>query len=179
MATNPVGKGVIGQVRYGDELTAGALSRTASLGISYSIAGSKYSVAMGLTYTVQHSNVGILQLYYLITPATSFAINGDATIVAPDQVTYTPRQVVAHDLLASPLLGGFAVVTWTYTMLLQPEAQHLLSFYNPLNPVVLLVYPSEDGIWVQRQATMVPPNYGSQETVSVQGLTLSFLILPG
>lgn len=179
MAGNPFGKGLLGQVRYGDELAGGVLPRSAALGLSYSIATSKYSVAMGLTYTVQVANVGILQLYYQITPATAFALNGDASIVAPDQVTYTPRQVYAHDLLASPLFGGFAGVTWTYSTILPQEAQHLLSFYDPTNPVVLLTYPSEDGIWIQRQATMIPPNYGSRETVTVQGLVLSFLILPG
>jgi hypothetical protein len=176
--TNPFGLGVLGRERFGDQQAGGTLPRSTAMGLSFTVAASKYSVPMGLTYTLQANNVAILQLYYLIAPPTQFAINGDASIISPDQVTYTPRQVAARDLLGNPLFGGYAGVTWTYTLLQQVEAQYLLAFYNPVSPVVTLTYPSEDGLWVQRRASMLPPNYGSWETISVTGLTLTFLLLP-
>jgi hypothetical protein len=179
MSGIPIGSGTFGRHRFGDEVANGTLPRTAALGLSFAISGSQYSANMGLSFTVQAPRVAILQCYFLIAAPTQFAINGDGSIVSPDQVSYSPRTVAARDLLANPLFGGFAQMTWTYTTIQQAEAQHLLSFYNPGSPTVLLTYPDENGLWVQRRATMLPPNYGSWETVIVTNLVLTFLLLPG
>lgn len=179
MATNPLGTGSLGQVRIGDKSMAGVLPRSTALGLTFTVSESKYNLPLGLTYTAQANNVAILQLYFLATPPQGFSINGDTTIVTPDQVTIAPRPVVGRTLFANPLLQGYQIMTWTYTLLQQAEAQHLISFYNPASPQVTLVYINDEGTWVQRRATMVPPNLGNLETVAVEGFALQFLLLPG
>lgn len=178
-ATNhPLGQGMLAQARIGDGLASGLRPLTQSVGITYTIANSQHSEAVGLTYTILKGGSATALLYYTITPAPVFSINGDGSIIAPDQLTYVPRSVVARTLVAQPLLQGYEQMTWYYSALQVFEAQHLLSFYNPDSPQVLLTYPGEDGLWIQRQVAMLPPNYGSWETITVMGLTLNFLILP-
>jgi|SRR4029077_1880191 len=172
-----LGQGMMGSERYGDGLSTGIRPLTQVLGLTYTATQSQYGAAIGLTYSAQAPNVGILQLYFQVTPAQDFAINGDTTIVSPDQVTYTPIPVVARTLLANPIIQGYKVMIWTYTLLQLPEAQYLLSFYNPTSPLVVLTYPNDDGIWVQRRASMLPPGQGNRETVEVEDFSLSFLLL--
>lgn len=176
--THPLGRGMIGQVRLGDELASGLRPHSAALLATYTITGSQYGRALSATYTIQATQAAVLLAYYTIAAPSFFAINGDATIIAPDQVTYIPRSVSAHTLLAQPLLQGYENMVWTYTQLQQAEAAALLAHYDPTNPQVVLTYPNADGLWVQRTVSMLPPNYGVQETVSVSGLTLTFLLLP-
>lgn len=176
--THPLGNGMIGQVRLGDELASNLRPLTTAIPVTYTITFSKYAEAVGVTYTIQAPNTAIMQVYYVVAPPQHFAINSDATIIAPDQVQYNPRSVLARSLLATPLLQGYETMIWTYTVLQEHEAQHLLSFYNPLSPQVLLTYPDDNGVWVQRTASMLPPNEGQRETVTISGLTLTFLLLP-
>jgi hypothetical protein len=175
---HPLGQGMLGQGRVGDGLASGIRPLSQALGLTYTIANSQHSQALGLTYTILKGGSANLLLYYTITPNPVFSINGDGSIIAPDQLTYVPKNVVARNLVAQPLIQGYYQIIWSYTNLQVFEAQHLLSFYNPANPQVVLTYPDEDGLWVQRQASILPPNYGSWETVSVLGLQISFLILP-
>lgn len=174
MSGNPLGQGVFGQARLGDEQNTNVFPRRNALGITYTIVQSQHSTSLALSYTLQRNLRAPLVLYYLIGPTLAFAINGDTTIVAPDQITYTPRPVTNYALSGQPLLQGFKTMAWTWTTIQEPEAMHLLSFYDPQNPQVLLSYPDETGTWVQRQVFMLPPNYGAQETVSVTGLVLTF-----
>ena len=175
---HPLATGMLGEIRVGHQLASGLRPLTSAVPVTYTIANSQHSATTRVTYTVLKGGSSTIQVYYTCTSTSVFSINGDGTIIAPDQVTYTPRPVVAHTLIAQPLLQGYRMMTWTYTVLQEFEAMHLLSFYNPVSPMVLLTYPDENGLWVQRQASMLPPNYGQQETVTVSGFSLVFLLLP-
>lgn len=157
----PIGLGLLGQSRYGDQSTVQLIPHRASLGLSYSITASKYSLGLGLSYTLQRPNTGPLLLYYLITPPSNFALNGDGSIIRPDQITYQPRTVAARTLLGGPLLQGYASMSWQYSVLQWSEFSQLVSFYNAANPVVRVTYPDEQGTWVQKSAVMHPPTYGT------------------
>jgi hypothetical protein len=170
----PLGKGALAQVRLGDEQTTNSRPLSAALGLTCTISASQYSAALGLTCTIQRANVASLLLYCVIVPASAFAINGDGTIIAPDQITYTPRDVVGRTLSANPLLQGYASMTWNYSKLQLAEFTQLLSYYNPLSPVVLVTSPDENGNWIQQQLVMHPPTYGSQSTVIMNNVALTF-----
>ncbi len=173
-AANPLGRGVFGMARLGDLSMTATRGHATPLGLSYVVSPSKYAKPLGVTYVIQKANTGICLLYYLITPPSNFAINGDGTIIAPDQVTYTPRPVVGRSLLANPLLQGYSTMTWTYSTLQLSEYNHLLSFYKSQSPKVLLTFPDNTGTWVQRNASMLPPSYGLLETVQVTNVSLVF-----
>lgn len=174
MSNNPLGQGMLGQSRLGDGSTSARRGYTQALAVTYRASGSKYAAALGVTYRAQKANTAPLLVFYTAIPLSVFSINGDATIVAPDQVTYTPRPVAARTLFGQPLLQGYRTMTWTYSELRQAEWKYLVSFYNPASPQVLVTYLDEHGIWVQRQVEMLPPTYGTQQTVEVQGAQLSF-----
>lgn len=171
---NPLGRGVLAQDRFGDGSSLGLRPLTQAMGLTYTISASKYSVAMGLTYTIQKANTASMLLYYVISPLAQFALNGDASIISPDKVTYTPRTVTARTLSANPLLQGYTQMTWTYSKLQLAEYQHLLSFYNPQATVVLVTYPDDNGTWQQQNLVMHPPQYGSQTTVIFNDVALIF-----
>ncbi len=171
---NPLGAGTLGMARQGDEQMTSVRGHTAALPISYSICISLHAASVALTYTIERNNVAQLLCYYLISPTGAFSINGDATIIAPDQITYTPRPVAQRTLLAGAVLQGFKSMTWQYSTLQLAEWMHLVSYYNPQSPTVTLTYPDETGTWVQRQAQMLPPNYGQQETVVLSGASFTF-----
>lgn len=171
---NPLGRATFGMARLGDLSMTATRGHALPLGLSYVISPSKYAKPFGVTYVIQKANVGVCLLYYLITPPSNFAINGDGTIIAPDQVTYTPRPVVGRSLLANPLLQGYSTMTWAYSVLQLSEYNHLLSFYNAQSPKVLLTFPDNTGTWVQRNANMLPPAYGLLETVQVTNVSLVF-----
>lgn len=144
------------------------------MSVQYTIVSTQFGVAVPVTYTIERANVSPLLLYYLITPPANFAINGDGSIIAPDQLIYTPRPVAGRTLIAGPLLQGYEQMTWIYTTMQPAEFTHLLSFYDPTNPVVTLTYLDKTGTWVQRRAYMHPPTYGTRETVAVNGVSLVF-----
>jgi hypothetical protein len=172
---NTLGRGVLGQVRLGDEAQATTLRPLgAALSLSYSISVSQHNAALTLTYTIERDNVGPLLLYYTICPTPAFSINGDATIISPDKVTYTPRSVVGHTLLGMPVLQGYATLTWSYSALQQDEYAYLVAFYHEGNPTVLITYPDDMGVWQQRQAVMRPPVYGTASTVVYSNVSLTF-----
>ena len=170
----PLGQGALAQVRYGDEQTTNSRPLSQALSLSCTISSSQYNAALGLTCTVQRANVASLLLYCVIAPPSAFAINGDGTIIAPDNITYTPRDVVGRTLSANPLLQGYMSMTWNYSRLQLPEFTQLLGYYNPQNPVVLVTYPDENGTWTQQQLVMHPPTYGSQSTVIMNNVALTF-----
>ncbi len=171
---NPLGVGTLGMARLGDEQMTLSRGRTSVLGVSYSISVSLHAASVAVNYSVQKNNVTPLLVYYLISPLSVFSINGDATIIAPDQITYTPRPVTARTLLAGPILQGYKTMTWQWTTLQLSEWQHLASFYNAQSPGVTLTYPDETGTWVQRAVTMIPPQYGQQQTVVLEGMSMTF-----
>ncbi len=171
---NPLGAGTLGMARLGDEQMTLSRGHTSVLGVSYTISVSLHASALSVNYTVQKNNVAPLLVYYLISPLSVFSINGDATIIAPDQITYTPRPVTARTLLAGPILQGYKTMTWQWTTLQLPEWQHLISFYNPQSPGVTLTYPDETGTWVNRQVELLPPNFGQQQTVVLEGASMTF-----
>ncbi len=173
-----LGTWIYGQPRYGDGLGISLLPRKQAMGITYSISPSKYAVAMGLTYTVQRPHTAPLLLYYLISQPSQFSINGDSSFVNPDQITPVPIPAVARTLLASPILQGMKVITWTWSVLAWSEWQKIIAHYNPNSPIVTIGYPDETGTWVMRQAVLHPPTYGQMQTMYVYAAALSFLILP-
>lgn len=174
MANFPLGQLLYGQARYGDGSTVSLLPRLNALSISYVISPSKYTVPLGITYTVEYGNTTPLLIYYLITPPSNFAINGDGSIIRPDRITYTPRPVTARTLLGGPYLQGYRTVTWSYTVLQWTEFQQIISHYDPTNPVVTLTYPDETGTWVQRSVVMHPPQYGDMTNFIISNVILSF-----
>ena len=176
MAGNPLGHGVLAQARLGDESMVATRGLVASLSLSYTITFSKYAVALPLTYTVQRSPNNPLLLYYVISPTSAFAINGDSTIIAPDRITYTPRPVSARTLLAEPIIQGYRVMNWLYSAIEPQNWSYLVAYYNQQSPVVTLTYPDDRGNWAQTQARMLPPSWGSWETMLVSGASLSFVI---
>lgn len=171
----PIGKHILGGARIGDGATAFRIGRSRSLALTYTISVSRYAVPLSLTYTIEKKNVAPLLLYYLITPPSSFAINGNGAIVRPDSITYTPRQVSARTLLGGPLLQGYTQMVWNYSVLQWAEFQTLVQYYNPQSPLVTLTYPDEHGTWVQRQVVMTPPTYGTMIAGQVvTGISFTF-----
>jgi hypothetical protein len=177
MATpNPLGHGVFGQARYGDENMVATRGLTIALPLSYTISPSKYAVALPLSYTVQHSPSNPFLLYYVIAPTGAFAINGDSTIISPDRITYAPRPVTGRTLLAEPIIQGYKVMNWVYSTIEPDKWAYLVAYYNPQNPTVLLTFPSDRGFWEQKNVRMLPPTWGSWETMLVSGASLAFVI---
>lgn len=173
-AGNTLGKGVLAQIRLGDGLATQVRPLTNAMGLSYTISSSQKAQSCPLTYSIQVGNVAPMLLYYLIAPGGAFAINGDATIVAPDVAQHVPRPVTARTLIAEPLLQGYKSMNWNYQVLQLAEYSQLLSYYNPQSPVVLLTYPDETGTWQQCEAVMHPPQYGSQKTLYYYDVVLTF-----
>lgn len=171
---NTLGQGILAQVRPGDEQSTGLRPLYNTVGLSYTLSISQYTQSLSLTYTIQKAGRTALLLFYFIQPTSQFAINSDNTIIAPDKVVYNPRSVVGHTLLAMPVIQGLESMIWSYSVLEQSAYQHLLSFYNPQNPTVLLTYPDKHGVWQQRQATMRPPAYGTATTVVYTDVVLTF-----
>jgi hypothetical protein len=176
MAGNPLGNGVLAQARLGDESMVTTRGLSVGLPISYTVSISKYGAGLPLSYTVQRSPNNPLLLYYVISPTSAFAINGDSTIISPDRITYSPRPVTARTLLAEPIIQGYRVMNWQYSTIEPDKWAHLVSYYNPQQPVVTLTYPDDRGSWAQTQARMLPPVWGSWETMLVSGASLSFVI---
>jgi hypothetical protein len=168
---------IFGQPRYGDELGISLLPRVNAMGLSYIIVASKYAVPMGLTYTIQRPHTAPMLIYYLIVPPSNFTINGDGSIINPDQMNYGPRPVVARSLLATPIEQGLDAVTWSWAILSWPEYKQIVSHYNPVSPIVTIGYIGEDGNWAQRQAVMHPPTYGHMETMLFYDTSILFSIL--
>jgi hypothetical protein len=169
---------ILGISRFGDGLGIAYYPRSNALNISYTASPSQYSVSLGLTYTIQRPHTSIMMIYYLIAPPSRFSINGDSSIIRPDQMTPTPRPVVARTLLASPVLQGFESVTWTYTVLSWPELNQIISHYNPASPIVTIGFPDKTGAWVLRQAVFHPPVYGEMQTKLFHNVSFSFSLLP-
>jgi len=176
-ALHPLALGILGADRLGDGSGSTLRLLTSSLGLTATISTSQYGVALGLTATIVSPFARPLLLYSLITPLFGFSINNDQTIIAPDQMTFPLRPVTARTLLGGPQLQGFEQVVWSYTILQLGEYAHLLSFYNPQSPQVTIVFPDKTGTWVKRAAVMRPPAYGTQTTVVVTGVVLTFLVL--
>lgn len=169
---------ILGVSRFGDGLGIAYYPRNNALNLSYTASPSKYSVACGVTYTIQRYHTSILMIYYLVAPPSRFSINGDSSIIRPDQMTPTPRPVVARTLLASPVEQGFESVTWNYTVLSWPEFNQIISHYNPNSPIVTIGFPDKSGTWVLRQAVFHPPAYGEMQTKLIHNVSLSFSLLP-
>lgn len=167
-----------GLSRFGDGLRISLLPKQNALGISYVITPSMYASPIPASYTIQRPNTVPLLAYYLITPPSRFSINGDGSIIRPDQINYALRPVTARTLLAGPILQGYETMTWTYSVLSWSEWNRIISHYSPASPVVTLVYPDATGTWAQRQATMHPPAYGTMQTFLIYNATLSFSIIP-
>jgi hypothetical protein len=172
----PLGSAVLGQTRLGDGSETMLRPRATPLLLTYTVTQSKYAQPLAITYTVERRNVAPLLIYYAISPATNFAINGNGAFISPDQVTYTLRPVANRTLIGGPLLQGVPQVTWTYSVLQIDEFDTLIAFYNPQNPLVLLTYPDETGTWQQRQAIMQPPTYGTRQTIAVYNVAFPFLL---
>ena len=172
----PLGQGLLGEVRPGDELQNGILLRAAALSLTADIAASQHSAAIIISGRISLTDAAPLLLFALLLPGGAFAINGDSSIIAPDQVNYIPRGVAARTLLGGPILQGFPQVVWTYSTIMRSEFAAILKYYNPQSPAVTLTYPDQGGTWVQRRAIMRPPTYGTQWTVSISGLVLTFII---
>lgn len=170
----PLGRGLLGQERFGDQGSTATIPRPNALGVTYTISLSGNWSPLQVTYTVQAANVAPLLVYYLITPPSRFAINGDGSIVRPDQVAYIPRPVASRSLVGGPFLQGYKTMSWTWTTLQVAEFNKLIGFYNPQSPIVQITYPDETGTWVQRQAVMLPPQYGTQSTISVSDVVFTF-----
>jgi hypothetical protein len=170
---------ILGVSRFGDGLGIAYYPRTNTLSLSYTASPSKYSVPMGVTYTIQRYHTSILMLYYLVAPPSRFSINGDSSIIRPDQMTPVLRPVVARTLLAAPVIQGFEGVTWTYSVLQWSEFNQIISHYNPNSPIVTIGFPDKTGTWVLRQAVFHPPVYGEMQTKLIYNVSLSFSILPG
>ncbi len=177
MPTHPLG-GIYLPARMGDLSLAANAPRPLKtpLQLSYSIATSLHAAAMGLSYTISSHNRLALLLYYHITASGTFAINGDSTIVSPDEVTYPLRPVVNRTLLGGPILQGYLQVVWSYSTLQWSEFAAIIKYYNPQSPQVTITYPDQSGAIVQRAAIMRPPVYGTQSTLTVSGVVLTFLI---
>jgi hypothetical protein len=171
----PLGAAILAQARLGDGKETTLRPRASSLPITYTIAISKYVAVVPITYTIERRNVAPLLLYYQLIPPTQFAINGNASLINPDHVTYTLRPVANRTLIGGPLLQGIPSITWNYAVLQIDEYDALLALYTPQNPLVVLTYPDESGIWQQRQAVMQPPTYGTRQTVVVTDIALTFL----
>lgn len=169
---------ILGVSRFGDGLGIAYYPRSNALNISYTASPSKYNVACGITYTIQRPHTSILMIYYLVSPPSRFSINGDSSIIRPDQMTPTPVPVVARTLLASPIQQGFEGVTWNYTVLQWSELNQILSHYNPNAPIVTIGFPDKTGAWVLRQAVFHPPIYGEMQTKLFHNVSLSFSLLP-
>lgn len=174
-----LGTFIYGSPRYGDNLGIALYPRINALGITYTISPSKYGAPMALTYTIQRPHTAPLLIYYLVSPPSQFSINGDSSIINPDQLSYVPIPVSARTLLASPILQGLKGVTWVYTVLAWSEFNRIIAHYNPASPIVMIGYPDEYGTWVQRSAVMHPPSYGQMQTMYVYNVSFSFSILPG
>ena len=173
------GTSVYGLARFGDGLAVSIKPKKNAMGISYSITPSKHAQPMGVTYTVQKPNTAPMLIYYLVTPPSTIAINGDGSIKKPDRVTYTPRPVAGRTLIGGPLLQGYPLVTWSYTVLSWSDLQSFMKYYNPTNPIVTVIYPDETGTWIQRLGVMHPPTFGDMQTMLVTNVSISFSILPG
>ena len=115
-----------------------------------------------------------MMLYYTISPQEFISINGDSSIIAPDQITYTPRIVSNRTVVGTPQLQNYKTMTWAWSVLSVSEYSDLIAHYNPNNPIVTLVYPDETGTWVQRQAVIHPPSYGTQSTQFVNNVSMTF-----
>lgn len=174
MAFASVGSVLPGATRLGDGRVVFIRPLSRSVPVSYNIVTSKYGVSLPTSYSIIGRKVAPILAMYQTIPQFEFAINGDGSIINPDQLTYQLPQATGRTLLGGPLIQSYRSMVWTYSMLSWPEFQKLLSFYNPTNPVVLLTYPNEQGLWVQRQAVMLPPAYGTQQGPLVYGVTLSF-----
>lgn len=170
------GKSVLGFSRLGDGSYTFVRPLSSVLSVSYSITLSKYSTALPVTYIIEKAHVSSLQVYYQISPPTQFAINGDEMIVRPDHITYTPLPVVGHTLLGSSILQGYRTMTWTYTLIRWSEYAHLLSFYNPQQPEVMVNYPDDNGDWQQKRLIMTPPVLGTLQQMIISNLSFTFLI---
>lgn len=176
--TRTAGTSVYGLARFGDGLAISISPKKNAMGISYTITPSQNAQPLGITYTIQKANTAPLLLYYLITPPTNFAINGDGFIKKPDRVTYTPRPVVSRTVIGGPILQGFPLLVWSYAILSWSDLQSFAKYYDPNNPIVTIIYPDETGTWVQRQAVMHPPSFGDMVTMLVTNVVLSFSVLP-
>lgn len=173
-APQTLGSFALGMARLGDDEQVLSRQRTSVLSTSATLSSSKYALGLATSATIQRNHIAQVLTYCLVTTQGSFSLNGDTTIVAPDQVTYTPRAITGRTLLAQPLLQGYKTMQWYYSTIEPQEWQKLVSFYNPQSPTVTVTYLDENGIWVQRQAELLPPNYGQQQTVVVSGAFLTF-----
>jgi hypothetical protein len=177
--TNGLGTWLYGTPRYGDGLAISLYPRINAMGVTYTIVASKYGAPLAITYTIQRAHTAPLLIYYLITPPSQFSINGDSSIINPDQMTYVPIPITARTLLAGYIAQGLKGVTWLYSVLAWSEFNRILAHYNPASPIVTIGYPDDNGTWVMRQAAMHPPVYGQMQTMFVYNASFSFSILPG
>lgn len=171
---NTLGEATLAMTRLGDGAASSQRPNVHAILLTYDIVTSQYSEPFLLTYTVEAANIAQVFLYYLVTPTIAFNIDGDSSIISPDQITYTPRTVANRSLVGTPQLQNYKSMTWAWTVLQINEYTTLIAHYNPLNPIVTLVYPDETGTWVQRQAVMHPPAYGTQTTQIVNNVTITF-----
>lgn len=174
MAKQALGTGVFGLDRLGDGNQNLLVPQRNALLVSWTTQISKYSKPLSVTWTVQRPNASALLVYYLVTPTPDFAIDGDTSIIKPDKITYTPRSVSGRTLVGGPVLQGYALMSWQYSVLTWPEWNQIISHYNPLDPVVLLTWPDEYGTWQQKNVVMLPPTYGGMTTTLISGAVLTF-----
>jgi hypothetical protein len=174
-----LGTWLYGPSRYGEGLGIALYPKTNVLGITYTTSISKYAVPIGVSYTIQRPRTAPMLVYYLVTPPSQFTINGDGSIINPDQVSYVPIPVTARTLLASPILQGLKGITWSYAVLAWADFNRIAIHYNSKSPIVTIGYPDETGTWALRMAVMHPPVYGTMQTMYVYNASFSFSILPG
>lgn len=170
----PLGHVIGGQTRLGDGSSTLLHPLTNAIPVTYTISSSQYAAVATVSYTTMAANVQSCRVYYTVSAQPFFAINGDASIVAPDQVVYTPRPVSGRTLVGTPQLQGYITMTWQWSVMMVEEWSKIIQYYNPFNPTVFITYPDDNGQWVQRQATLHPPTYGTQSTISVSGASLNF-----
>lgn len=170
----PLGQEVYGQARLGDGQSVQIYPRSSALSVSYAITPSKYGAALSVSYTLQRGWAAPLAIYYTTSANAGYSIQLDSSIIAPDTVIYQPRAVAGRTLLGGQLLQGYDSMVWNYSVLQWSEFQKIISYYDPLNPVVTIGFLDPSGGWSQQQAVMHPPQYGTMSTFLISDIQLSF-----
>lgn len=169
-----LGQELLGPYRLGDGLGLLATPAAAALAVHYTIQ-QPGSAALPVTYTIEGLGQAALLVWYTIaSPLQRCAINDVSTIPQPDTIAYTDPQAAGTDLGGQAVVQGYSTVTWSYQRLLDADIAALQQLYSPDVPEVLLTYPNELGFWTRKPAYWQPPSWGTRQTITHEGISLTF-----
>lgn len=147
------------------------------IGVFQSLSG---GITIGSGWPTQHFQLA--QPYSGVYGGT-YGFLLDTTIRAPTQVTYTPPTAIGLDGTGVPVVRGYPILTWNYSVLRPDYWYQLMNLYarsgnaDPFYQyIVLLQYPDPlgSGSLTQALARMDPPTHSARAVGHYADIQLKF-----